>query len=229
MGTGAGFGAGRRGQPCLPGRCSLKPPGISSKAAGGKSRWCRSRGRGCRTARCLHKTAGGQRARGRCTMGNWLVNHWFSAAVLVSAWGWGPRLPGGAGLPGGTAWRAQGGNGGCPGAGLQGATSIATARGGMGFRRQEENTARRRRGGGSHCKAWKRCCFAHEPLSLRGSGRPRREPAPQGRRAVPRSGIAAVTGLARPAPHRLLGTVRGAPNAWGNGALWKVALFSFFF
>lgn len=22
-------------------------------------------------------------------MGNWLVNHWFSAAVLVSVWGWG--------------------------------------------------------------------------------------------------------------------------------------------
>lgn len=21
-------------------------------------------------------------------MGNWLVNHWFSAAVLVSVWGW---------------------------------------------------------------------------------------------------------------------------------------------
>lgn len=64
-------------------------------------------------------------------MGNWLVNHWFSAAVLVSVWGWG----------GSSAWRGWGDAGGygghslgmapggswgkwglicCPGAGLWG-------------------------------------------------------------------------------------------------------------
>ncbi|XP_051486235.1 NADPH oxidase 1 isoform X3 [Apus apus] len=87
------------GQPCFPRRWPLKPPGISSKVSQGKVPMVPFPRLG---ACLLHKTvsrqqqqqeaaaaAGGssrqQQAAGHCTMGNWLVNHWFSAAVLA-AW-----------------------------------------------------------------------------------------------------------------------------------------------
>lgn len=64
-------------------------------------------------------------------MGNWLVNHWFSAAVLVSVWGWGAHWgravrgdSGGYG-PGGLV--GEMGADGLPGAGLWGQTSVPSA------------------------------------------------------------------------------------------------------
>lgn len=112
-------------------------------------------------------------------MGNWLVNHWFSATVLVSVWGWGGPSArrggddvggyGGHGLgmaPGGS-WGKWGLRG-CPGAGLQGGPSIPSApptckapaaRGGMGFRKLKENTTQRK-GGGILLQDLNHCCFA---------------------------------------------------------------------
>lgn len=67
---------------------AFESTGISLKSSQGKVPGCRSQA-GAVTACCSIKPGRQQRARAQRTMGNWLVNHWFSAAVLVSLWGWG--------------------------------------------------------------------------------------------------------------------------------------------
>lgn len=84
-------------------KVAFETTSISSKSSQGKVP-CR---RCCHSSCCLHKTWGGRgRAaeRGHRTMANWLVNHWFSAAVLVSLGagaGWDSAGRGARGAPGG--------------------------------------------------------------------------------------------------------------------------------
>lgn len=84
-------------------------------------------------------------------MGNWLVNHWFSAAVLVSVQGWEGR----GGLWGRTALRGLWGKIG--GDGLSWGWAVGMAKEPLGstnlqspggFRKLEENMTQRKGGGG---------------------------------------------------------------------------------
>lgn len=97
-------------------KVAFETSGISLKSSPGKVPFP---GRDARSA--LHKAPGGRGA-GTGTMGSWLVNHWVSAAVLVSVRGWGRQARGLGGLSGemGTdelSW-----------AGLWGETGIPSAR-----------------------------------------------------------------------------------------------------
>lgn len=108
-------------QRSFPGRWPLKPcRHFLQDAVGESPRSAVPRAGAISRACCLHKTRGRRQqaaaGRGRQaphSMGNWLVNHWFSAAVLVSSWGLGCWGAGGAGARCGPG--ALGGNWGCPG------------------------------------------------------------------------------------------------------------------